>query len=49
MTSLPPDGLSTWFEVFNEDGDWKWFSNVEEAKKEAYLKSNGFAVVGARE
>lgn len=35
MTALPPDGLSTWFEVFNEDGDWKWFPNIEEAKQEA--------------
>lgn len=42
MTELPPQGLSTWFEVFNQDGDWKWFPSVELAKKEAQKwKSNG--------
>jgi len=35
MTELPPQGLSTWFEVFNEVGDWKWFPTVELAKEEA--------------
>lgn len=42
MTELPPQGLSTWFEVFNQDGDWKWFPSVELAKKEAQKwRSNG--------
>lgn len=36
MTELPPQGLSTWFEVFNQDGDWKWFRTIEEAKTEAW-------------
>lgn len=35
MADLPPEGLSTWFEVFNSEGDWKWFSTLDEAKEEA--------------
>ena len=36
MIELPPEGLKTWFEVFNKDGDWQWFRTIEEAKAEAW-------------
>jgi hypothetical protein len=45
IIELPPEGLKTWFEVFNKDGDWEWFRTIEEAKVEAWKwAANGKSV-----